>query len=56
MSTRVSSSEILRYLNELGWSDLIDSRWKREVISDIEDKFPNVSDEVLNEVLDLILC
>lgn len=48
-------SEALLYLEEQGWSDLIDSRWKEDVINEIKNKFPNISDEELNEVLNLVL-
>lgn len=46
---------VLIYLEDAGWSDLIDSRWKKEVIRDIKQKFPNISQSVLDEVLKLVL-
>ena len=47
--------DALLYLETQGWSDLIDSRWKEDVINEIKDKIPNISDEELNEVLNLVL-
>lgn len=49
-------SEVLCYLEEIGWADLIDSRYKDYVISDIRSKFPNISPKDLQKVLDLVLC
>ena len=47
--------EGLLCLQEEGWSDLIDSRWKDEVIKEIKGRLPNISDEDLNEILKLVL-
>lgn len=47
--------EGLLYLQEQGWSDLIDSRWRDDVIKEIKSRIPNISDEDLNEILDLVL-
>ena len=47
--------EGLLCLQEQGWSDLIDSRWKDEVIKEIKGRLPNISDEDLNEILKLVL-
>ena len=47
--------EGLLCLQEQGWSDLIDSRWKDEVIYEIKSRLPNISDEDLNEILKLVL-
>ena len=48
-------SEILQFLEEEGWLELIDSRWKDDVIRDIKLKFPNISEETINEVLKVTL-
>lgn len=48
--------EILEYLDDSGWSELIDSRWKDDVIRDIKLKFPDVNEETLKEVLKVTLC
>lgn len=50
-STRI----ILEYLQKIGWSDLIDRRWKHNVIEDIRSEFPQVDDEILEEVLNIVL-
>ena len=50
-STRI----ILEYLQNTGWSDLIDSRWRDNVIEDIRSEFPQVDDEILEEVLKIVL-
>lgn len=47
--------QILLYLQEIGWSELIDNRWKDEVIQDIVYQFPNIEEKELNEILNLIL-
>ena len=45
----------LLLLEEEGWSELIDSRWTDEVIKTIKEKYPDIPDEDLNEVLNLVL-
>ena len=50
-STRI----ILEYLQEISWSDLIDSRWRDKVTEDIRSEFPQVDDETLEEVLKIVL-
>lgn len=50
-STRI----ILEYLQDIGWSDLIDSRWRDKVTEDIRSEFPQVDDEILEEVLKTVL-
>lgn len=47
--------EGLLCLQEQGWSDLIDSRWRDDVIKEIKTRLPNISDEDLNKILDLVL-
>lgn len=47
--------EGLLYLQEQGWSELIDSRWRNDVIKEIKTRLPNISDEDLNEILNLVL-
>lgn len=48
-------SKCLQYLEDAGWSDLIDSRWKNQVTDELMKQFPNISDEVLARVLNLVL-
>ena len=47
--------EGLLCLQEQGWSDLIDSRWKDEVIYEIKSRLPNISDEDLDYILKSVL-
>ena len=54
-SKDISVREVLLKIEELGWSDLIDSRWKQKLLGDIYDNFPNVSVSVVEEVLKLVL-
>lgn len=55
MGNRDNVRNCLLLLEEKGWSELIDSRWKEDVIKEIKNKFPNIPDEDLNEVLNLVL-
>lgn len=47
--------EVLKYLEDVGWTELIDSRWERQVIKDIQSGFPNIDPETLEYVLNLVL-
>lgn len=47
--------DILRYLKNTGWTELIDSRWERQVIKEIQSGFPDIDKETLECVLNLIL-
>ena len=42
-------------LEELGWTEIIDSRFRQKVTGDLLDYYPNISADVLKEVLDLVL-
>ena len=55
MRNRDIVREGLLCLQEQGWSDLIDSRWRDDVIKEIKGRLPNISDEDLNEILKLVL-
>ena len=48
-------STILLYLSEIGWSDLIDSRWRDNVIRDIKEKFPKTSNSIIEHILEVVL-
>lgn len=48
-------SKVLSHLEESGWSELICSRWKNDVINNIREKFPNIDDMTLNYVLKIVL-
>ena len=49
------SSQVLKYLENIGWSELIDDRWKDEVIEIIKTNFPQINEETLNYILKLII-
>jgi hypothetical protein len=51
----IEVNKCLRYLDNAGWSDLIDSRWKEDVVKELKHNFPNISDEVIEKVLELVL-
>ena len=48
-------SNCLRYLEDAGWSDLIDSRYENQVTDELMKQFPNITDDVLVRVLNLVL-
>ena len=45
----------LLQLERAGWSVLIDSRWEDDVRTLLKESFPEISDDLLQEVLDLVL-
>lgn len=49
------SSQVLKYLENIGWSELIDDRWKDEVIEIIKTNFPQINEETLNYILKIII-
>lgn len=51
----IEVNKCLRYLDNAGWSDLIDSRWEDDVVKELKHNFPNISDEVIEKVLELVL-
>ena len=52
----IEVNKCLRYLDNAGWSDLIDSRWEEDVVKELKHNFPNISDEVIEKVLELVLA
>lgn len=48
-------SEVLLKIEELGWSDLIDSRWKQKLLGDIYDNFPDIDVKTVEAVLNRVL-
>ena len=51
----IAVSNCLSYLENAGWSDLIDSRWEDNVIEELRQQFPDITDAVLVRVLNLVL-
>lgn len=45
----------LLLLEEKGWSELIDSRWADEVIKIIKEKYPDMDDDTIQDVLKLVI-
>lgn len=48
--------DILIYLETQGWTEIIDERWESKVKEDILKGFPNIDEDTLNYVLNLIIC
>lgn len=55
MITKDIIKEVLIYLENIGWSELIDKRWKKNVREDILKEFPNIDKKTLNYILNLVL-
>lgn len=51
----VDVRDVLIKLEELGWTEIIDSRYKQKLIGDIYDNFPDISGDTVKYVLDLVL-
>ena len=52
---KVTVQNVLVFLEESGWTELIDPRWEREVVKEIVNKFPNITQDVLDETLKVVL-
>lgn len=48
-------SDCLNYLEEIGWSDLIDGRFSEEVVNDLKMGFVGISDEMIEKVLKIVI-
>ena len=55
MGGKVNIQDVLVYLEDAGWTELIDSRWERQVIKEIQSGFPDIDKETLECVLNLML-
>lgn len=51
----ISKQIVLQYLEDMGWTELIDARFERQVIREIIEVFPQISPKLLDEVLDLVI-
>ena len=51
----VQVAKCLEYLNGAGWTELIDSRFEEDVVKDLTNKFPNLPENIIEEVLNLVL-
>ena len=50
-----TKQQILQFLENKGWSEIIDSRWESKVKSEILQEFPDIDNELLNYILNLVL-
>lgn len=48
-------SKALIHLENAGWSDLIDKRWKKQITQDLTENFPDMNKETLQHVLECVL-
>jgi hypothetical protein len=51
----VSVRDCLLHLEEKGWSELIDTRWKQFVIEELTNNFPDITDDTIEEVLKIVI-
>lgn len=51
----VSVKDCLIYLDQQGWSELIDPRWEQDIIKELKTQFPNLKDKILKETLDVVI-
>ena len=51
----VQVAKCLEYLEEAGWTELIDSRFEEDVVKELTNKFPNLPENIIEEVLNLVL-
>ena len=47
-------STYLTYLDQQGWSELIDERWKKDVYNELKNKFPDMSNEEWNYMCEFL--
>lgn len=48
-------SDMLEFLERQGWSDLIDAKWKGDVLLQLEIAFPGVPKEIIQKVLNIVI-
>jgi hypothetical protein len=51
----VQVAKCLEHLEEAGWTELIDSRFEEDVVKELTTKFPNLPENIIEEVLNLVL-
>lgn len=51
----VSVRDCLLHLEEKGWSELIDTRWKQLVIEELTNEFPDITDDIIEKVLKIVI-
>jgi hypothetical protein len=55
MENRLLVKKVLDYLAAIGWTELIEARYERQVLKDIIEEFPKIDADTLNCVLDKVL-
>lgn len=55
MKNRLLVKKVLDYLAAIGWTELIEARYERQVLKDIIEEFPKIEADTLNYVLDKVL-
>lgn len=55
MIDKLLVSKVLKHLEVIGWTELIDVRYERQVIKDIIEEFPKIEPDTLNYILDEVL-
>lgn len=53
--SKVYTKDIIDYIADLGWSDRIDTKWRDELIKDILEGFPDIIEDDLEKVLNIVL-
>lgn len=51
----VQVAKCLEHLEAAGWTELIDSRFEEDVVKELTNKFPNLPENIIEEVLNLVL-
>ena len=50
MSNKLEISKYLRFLDDAGWSELVDNRWKEDVYKELLAQFPSMTSEEWNQI------
>ena len=53
MNKNIDISKYLQFLDDDGWSELIDSRWKDEVKQTLTSHFPDMTEEEWDVLVDV---
>ncbi len=53
MNKKIDISKYLQILDDEGWSELIDSRWKDKVKLTLTSHFPDMTEEEWNALVDV---
>ena len=51
----IEVSKCLQYLEEAGWTELIDSRFEEDIVRELTTKYPDMPKHVIDYVLNLVL-